>query len=222
MHRATQERIYEISREFEQGFKFLERFPKSVTFFGSTRVSDGHPDYDHARLLAGRITRELGYSVVTGGGPGIMEAANRGAKETGGHSVGLTIRLPKEQVMNDYLTEHVDFYYFFSRKVCLAYSAEAFLFFPGGLGTLDECLENITLLQTHKIPSVPVILVGDGYWENFREFLRKNLLERRTIDPEDLELFTIENDDEKILSIIKSAPVKEFVPYKGLRVNPIE
>ncbi len=219
---ATQDRIYEISREFTQGFKFLQGYPHSVTFFGSARFLEDHPYYKKARNLAGRIVKELGYSVITGGGPGIMEAANRGAQENGGDSVGLTIRLPKEQVMNNYLTSHIDFYYFFSRKVCLAYSAESFVFFPGGFGTLDEFTEIATLLQTHKIPKIPVILVGVEYWNGVKSFLENNILTQGSIDKEDLNLFTITDDEDEIISIIRNAPIQETVPYNGLRVNPID
>ena len=222
MQEATVERIYEISREFSQGFQFLEGYPRSVTFFGSTRFKEDHPYYIHARELAKRIVKDLGYTVVSGGGPGIMEAANRGAKEAGGNSIGLTIRLPREQVMNQYLTNHVDFYYFFSRKVCLAYSAEAFLFFPGGFGTLDEFAEIVTLLQTHKVPKVPVILVGKDYWTEVLEFFKHTLLSRGTIEAEDLDLFHIIEDDTEIISLIKNAPIRRMLPYDGLKVNPIE
>ena len=222
LHNATQERIYEISREFTQGFKFLENYPRSVTFFGSARFSEDHPDYQKARALASRIVQELGYSIVTGGGPGIMEAGNRGAKEAGGNSIGLTIRLPKEQVMNAYMTSHVDFYYFFSRKVCLNYSAEAFLFFPGGFGTLDEFFEVITLLQTKKVPQVPVILVGSIYWNNVKKFLEETLMSQGTIDESDFNIFTIVDNEDEIINILKKAPVREYTPYNGLRVNPIE
>jgi hypothetical protein len=222
LHEATQERIYEISREFTQGFKFLENYSKSVTFFGSTRFKEDHPYYIKTRNLASRIVKELGYSIVTGGGPGIMEAASRGAKESGGNAVGLTIRLPKEQVMNNYLTSHVDFYYFFSRKVCLAYSAEAFIYFPGGYGTLDEFFEIVTLLQTRKIPKVPVILVGSEYWNKFKDFLVNTPLDTGTIQIDDLDIFTITDDDDKIIDIIRNSPVHERLPYKGLRVNPID
>lgn len=222
MQKATDERIYEISREFTQGFKFLEKYPRSVTFFGSTRFKENHPYYIKARNLAGRIVKELDYTVISGGGPGIMEAANRGAKEAGGNSIGLTIRLPKEQVMNGYLTNHIDFYYFFSRKVCLAYSAETFIFFPGGFGTLDEFSEIVTLLQTHKVPKVPVLLVGKDYWLEVLDFLKNTLLSRGTIEPEDLELFKIIDDEDEILSIIRSTPVREILPYEGLKVNPVD
>ncbi len=222
MRQATEERIYEISREFTQGFKFLERFPRSVTFFGSTRYEEGDRYYDSARTLAGRIATELHYAVVSGGGPGIMEAANRGAIEVGGTSLGLTIRLPREQVMNEYMTDHVDFYYFFSRKVCLAYSAEAFIFYPGGYGTMDEFFELVTLLQTHKIPKAPLILVGADYWHEVDSFLRHSLLQRGTIDADDISLYHITDDHDEILRIIKEAPVRDTVPYNGLRVNPID
>jgi uncharacterized protein (TIGR00730 family) len=222
LHNATQERVYEISREFTQGFKFLENYPRSVTFFGSARFTEDHPEYIRARNIAKRIVTDIGYSVVTGGGPGIMEAGNRGAKEAGGNSIGLTIRLPKEQVMNKYMTSHVDFYYFFSRKVCLNYSAEAFLFFPGGFGTLDEFFEVITLLQTKKVPQVPVILVGSSYWNNVIQFLKETLLAEKTIDETDFNIFSVVDDEEEIIEILKKAPIREFTPYNGLHVNPIE
>lgn len=221
MENATDERMYEIGREFNQGFKFLKDYPRSVTFFGSTQFTEEDPYYKSAYELAKRIVTDLSYTVVTGGGPGIMEAANRGALDANGNSIGLTIRLPKEQVMNKYMTNHVDFYYFFSRKVCLAYSAEAFVFFPGGFGTLDEFFEIVTLLQTKKIQKVPVILVGSDFWNEVLELLKKSLLSRGTIDESDLHIFTITDNVDEILSIIKEAPVQEHVPYNGIRVNPI-
>src|ERR1035437_1063613 len=222
IHEASQERIYEISREFTAGFKFLEQFPRSVTVFGSARSLEDNKYYILARHLAGRIVKELDYAVTTGGGPGIMEAANRGAKEAGGKAVGLTIRLPKEQIMNHYLTDHVDFYYFFSRKVCLSYSAEAFLFFPGGYGTLDEFFEIVTLLQTHKIPKIPVILIGVEYWEKIKGLLENDILSRADIDLDDLNLFITTDNEDEILDVIRNAPVRISVPYDGLKVNPIE
>ncbi len=222
IHQATQERIYEISREFTQGFKFLEGYPKSVTFFGSARFGEDNVYYQSAFTLAHRITEELGYSIVTGGGPGIMEAANRGAQDAGGNSIGLTIRLPREQILNNYLTSHIDFYYFFSRKVCLAYSAEAFIFYPGGYGTLDEFFEIITLLQTRKIPHLPVILVGSEYWNKVKSFITESLLNQGAIDKEDMELFKIIDSHDEIIDLIKRAPVHTSLPYNGLRVNPID
>ncbi len=222
IHEATQERVYEISREFTEGFKFLDQFERSVTFFGSARSPETNQFYMKARHIAGRVAKELGYAVTSGGGPGIMEAANRGAKEVGGISVGLTIRLPKEQIVNKYLTDHIDFYYFFSRKVCLTYSAEAFLFFPGGFGTLDEFFEIITLLQTNKIPRVPMILVGSEFWNKTLNFIKDELLTRENIELSDFDLFVITDDEEEILTIIRNAPVRGSIPYDGLKVNPIE
>jgi len=219
---ATQERVQEISREFTEGFKFLSSFPKTVTYFGSTSFKEGDMYYDKARALAQRIVKELGYAIMTGGGPGIMEAANRGAQEAGGESIGLTIRLPEEQVMNPYLSHHIDFYYFFSRKVCLTYSAESFLFFPGGFGTLDEFFEIITLRQTHKIQDIPVIAVGVEYWKNIEKIMRDDFIPRGTITEKDMELFTVTDDDDKVLDIIKNSPVRLAIPYNGIRVNPVE
>ena len=210
---ATDERLDQIQKEFSEGFNFLKKFPKSVTFFGSARFKEGNTYYDKARNLSQRIVKDLGYSIITGGGPGIMEAANRGASEAGGESVGLTIKLPKAQVTNDYLTDNMNFYYFFSRKVCLTYSAETFLIFPGGFGTLDEFFEIVTLLQTNKIPPIPIVLVGEKFWRPIEDTIKKELLERGTINEKELGLFTITDDEEKILEIIKNAPVRTSIPY---------
>ena len=202
-------RVSRISREFLRGFRFIKKYPKSVTFFGSARFHEDNPHYIQARAIAHELAK-LGFAVVTGGGPGIMEAANRGAKEAGGASVGLNIRLPKEQVLNPYVTDSVDFYYFFSRKVTLSFSAEAYLYFPGGFGTLDEFFEIITLIQTKKIPKVPVLLVGSDFWEPMRAFIEETLYEKHhTISPEDRTLFTITDDNEKIIEIVKNAPMRD-------------
>ena len=151
-----------------------------------------------------------------------MEAANRGAQEAGGQSVGLTIRLPREQVMNDYLTNHIDFYYFFSRKVCLTYSAEAFVYCAGGFGTLDEFFEIVTLLQTHKIPPVPMILVGKEFWTKLIDYMKETLVPLGTITEAELTLFHIVDTDDEVLEIIRNAPIRENVPYHGLKINPVE
>ncbi|PIQ66944.1 MAG: TIGR00730 family Rossman fold protein [Candidatus Zambryskibacteria bacterium CG_4_9_14_3_um_filter_40_16] len=222
IHTAARERVYEISREFTQGFRFLEKYTHSVTFFGSAQLKEGDEYYDKARELAKRIVSELSYTVISGGGPGIMEAANRGAKEAGGNSVGLTIRLPREQVMNDYMTDHIDFYYFFSRKVCLTYSAEAFIFFPGGFGTLDEFFEVVTLLQTHKIPNIPVILFGTEYWGKLFEYLKETVRAKRMIDDDDMAIPHITDDFEEAIRVIKDAPVRKALPYNGLKINPVD
>ena len=172
MHAAAQKRISVINKEFQEGFEFLEDYPLSVTFFGSARLEPENEYYKRAVSLAKRIVTELGYSVITGGGPGIMEAANRGAFESHGASLGITIKLPKEQLMNKFITDHIPLYYFFTRKICLSFSAEAFVFFPGGFGTLDEFFEIVTLVQTKKIKYVPIILAGSDYWKPLENFLK--------------------------------------------------
>ena len=210
---AAKKRVALISKEFTSGFDFVKNYPRSVTFFGSTRTKENEYYYEKARTLAGKIVKELHYSVTTGGGPGIMEAANRGAYEAGGNSLGLTIDLPHEQLTNKYLTDREDFHYFFSRKVCLSFSAEAYIFFPGGFGTLDEFLEILTLVQTNKIPKAPIILVGAQFWNPAEQFFREVLIKDKMITEEDLSLYTITDDEDEILKIIKSAPVRIGLKY---------
>ncbi len=207
LHDTAVERVHLISKEFTNGFNFLSHYPKSVTIFGGTRFKETDYEYLKAHSVAKRIVDELNYTIFTGGGPGIMEAANKGAKEAGGESVGVTIELERHQVQNKYLTDYISFHYFFSRKVCLAFSAESYIFFPGGFGTLDEFFEIITLVQTKKIERVPIILVGSEYWNALDTFMRKELLNRSTVDEEDLSLFTITDDEDQIIEIIKNAPV---------------
>jgi len=205
---AIQERLLEINKEFTDGLDFIRKYHKSVTFFGSARFKENHPYYEQARVLARRLA-DNGYAVLTGGGPGIMEGGNRGAYEAGGSSLGLTIELPQEQATNPYVTGHVGFHYFFTRKVCLSFSAEAFVYFPGGFGTLDEFFEIITLIQTKKIPRVPVILVGKEYWAPLHGFIQKTIYEKfQAIDEIDMDLYTILDDPETIVELIKIAPVR--------------
>ncbi len=206
MQAKAQQRINRINTEFKEGFQFLENYSKSVTFFGSSVVNEDNEYYKKAQSLAKRIASELQCAVVTGGGPGIMEAANRGAFEAEGKSLGITIKLPKEQTTNVYLTDQIALQYFFARKVCLSFSAEVFIFFPGGFGTLDELFEILTLVQTRKIRSIPVILVCSDYWKPFEKFLFDNILSRGMIDDSDISLFTIEDDEDKILDLIRNAP----------------
>lgn len=213
MEKDAERRVGLISHEFTEGFEFLENYPKSVTVFGSSRAKEGDAHYQKALSLCRRIAGELKYTVVTGGGPGIMEAANRGAYEAEGKSLGITIKLPHEQRTNDYITDKIGLTYFFARKVCLSFSAEAFIFFPGGFGTLDELLEILTLVQTEKIISVPVILVGADYWKPLEAFLRNELLGRGMIDSEDLKIFKITDDENEIMEIIKNVPVRNGVQY---------
>ncbi len=214
LHETAIERVHLISKEFTSAFQFLEKYPKSVTFFGGTHFGEKDKEYQKARSVSAKVSKELNYSIVTGGGPGIMEAANRGAFENGGVSLGLTIELSNHQVKNEYLTDNLDFYYFFSRKVCLSFSAEAYLFFPGGFGTLDEFYEIVTLVQTKKIEKVPIILVGSDFWNPLNELMKKELLGRGTIDSEDLNLYCIEDDENKIVEIIKNAPVRNGLKFE--------
>lgn len=214
LHKSAHKRVNLIAKEFKDGFEFLINHPKSVTFFGSARLPDGDVYYEKARSIAAKIVHALGYSVVTGGGPGIMEAANKGAFEAKGKSLGLNIKLPEEQIINPYLTHEMEFHYFFSRKVCLSFSAEAYIFFPGGFGTLDEFTEIITLIQTHKIEKVPIILVGNEFWKAFDNFIREYLLKKEFIDLEDIALYTITEDENEIIEIIRKAPIRDGVPIK--------
>ena len=204
MQKLALKRVAEISREFTEGFDFLADYSKSVTFFGANQFREDNPHYADARKLASHIVEKLGYSVFSGGGPGIMEAANRGAFEAGGNSLGLLIKLPEGQITNKYITKSFASYYFFVRKVLLSFSAEAFIFFPGGFGTLDEFFEILTLVQTKKMVDIPIICVGSEYWNKLRKFMEEEQLSRGAIITEDLDLFHIVDDHDKIIEIIKS------------------
>lgn len=219
---AAKKRVTLISNEFKDGFEFVKNYPRSVTFFGSARAKEDGVYYKKARGLAEEIVKKLHYSVVTGGGPGIMEAANRGAYEAGGNSVGLTIDLPNEQLTNEYLTDKISFHYFFSRKVCLSFSAEAFVFFPGGFGTLNEFLEILTLIQTSKIPKAPMILVGESYWRPLEELFKNILVKEQMVDKEDVFIYSITDDDNEILEKIKNAPVRVGLEYNRKSEGPAE
>ena len=209
MQEVARERVSEIAKEFKDGFKLLEDYPQSVTFFGSTTFKEDNKYYQSARAIAGLISKELGYAVISGGGPGIMEAANRGAYEAGGTSLGLTIKLPDGQMVNKYLNAQINFYYFFVRKVCLTFFAEAFIFLPGGFGTMDEFFEVLTLVQTKKIKGVPIICVGSDYWNSLQTFIGNTLLSRGTVDAEDTKLYTITDDYNEVLNIIRKTPTRE-------------
>ena len=201
-------RIFRIMAEFVDGFHFISKFEKSVTFFGSARFDDKNTHYRVAQKLAHLLARD-GYTIVSGGGPGIMEAANKGAHEGNGESVGLNIQLPFEQRVNPYVKKAMAFNYFFTRKVMLAFSAQAYVFFPGGYGTLDETFEMITLRQTHKInPRIPIVLVGKDYWGPLCQWLEKNAhLKHKTIDKKELELWELVDTPEEALDIIKRTKI---------------
>ncbi len=199
-----------IDAEFRRGFKLMEKHPKSVTIFGSARLKPETETYKRVRELSRKIA-ELDYTIVTGGGQGVMGAASKGAYEAeGGSSIGINIQLPFEQIANPDMNEVVEFHHFFSRKVILAYSAEAYVYCAGGFGTLDEMFELLTLKQTGKIPNIPIILYGSEFWRPLESFFKKVLLSdtEPTINPEDLNLYIITDDDNEILEIIKKAPVR--------------
>ncbi len=203
--------LTEINKELKDAFEFIQKYPKSVTIFGSSHLSPASSHYKDAKKLAARIVTNLKYAIVTGGGPGIMEAANRGAKEAGGESIGLNITIPNEQHINSYTSHNITFNYFFARKAILDFSAEAYVFFPGGFGTLDELFGILTLLQTKKNPIVPIILFGKDFWNPFKDFIIKNMVDtHHTINPEDLNLFVITDSIDETLAIITKAPVSPW------------
>ena len=203
-------RVFRIMAEFIEGFTMLGGLPRSVTVFGSARVAEDDEYYVAARELGRRLAKQQ-IGVVTGGGPGIMEAANRGAHEGGGKSVGLSIRLPIEQKSNPFVDEEVHFQYFFTRKTMLNFSAEAYVFFPGGFGTFDELFGIITLVQTGKIPPVPIILTGSDFWKPLDEFIQWKLVgEYKTVSEPERELYYITDSHDKIIDIIRNAPVSDW------------
>lgn len=205
-------RIFRIMSEFVDGFDFISQFDKTVSFFGSARTPQENSYYHLARDLASRLGAE-GFTIVTGGGPGIMEAANEGAKAAKADSVGLNIELPMEQRVNPYVTKALAFRHFYTRKVMLSFSSQAYIFFPGGYGTLDEMFEMVTLIQTRKIetcndPSVclPVVLFGTEYWKGLADWLERVVCEQfQAIDAADMKLWTMTDDIEQVVSIVKAS-----------------
>lgn len=213
LHDTAVERVHLVSKEFTDAFNFLKKYPKSVTIFGGTHILETDKYYEKAYSLAYSIVEKLDYAVLTGGGPGIMEAANKGAFNAGGDSLGLEIELNPPQLKNPYQTDTINFHYFFSRKMALSFAAETYIFFPGGFGTLDEFFEIITLVQTGKIEKVPIILFGSEYWNKMETFMREELLTRGVIGNEELELFKIIDDENEVIEIIKNAPVHNGVKF---------
>jgi uncharacterized protein (TIGR00730 family) len=202
-------RAFRIFMEFISGFRQLHFVGPCVTVFGSARFKENHPYYALAREVGGRLARE-GFSVMTGGGPGIMEAANRGAKDVGGRSIGCNIVLPQEQKPNPYLDQFVEFHYFFVRKVMLVKYSYAFVIMPGGFGTLDELFETATLIQTNKIKNFPLVLMGKSYWEPLLQFVRQSLILGKTIDPKDLNLLMVTDSPEDAVRVITEAAINQF------------
>ncbi len=201
---TSQWKIFKIMSEFIEGFHFLADLKKTITVFGSTSFTENNHYYKEARKLGGLLAKG-GYTVITGGGPGIMEAANRGAFEAGGESVGINIQLPQGQRMNDYVTKPIGFNYFFTRKVMLSFSSKAYVFFPGGFGTLDEFFEMVTLVQTKKLAKkVPIIAVGKDYWQNLFDWFKSEIyLKNKAIEKKDLEIFQLVDSTKEAYEIIK-------------------
>lgn len=198
-------RVFRIMGEFVEGFDTLARVGKAVAIFGSARVPPGHPQYNAVRRTAELIARE-GYAVITGGGPGLMEAANRGAKDADGVSIGCNIELPFEQGTNAWVDVAIDFRYFFVRKMMFVKYAEAFVIFPGGFGTLDELYEALTLIQTRKIHNFPVILFGSEYWKGMLDWIREVMLEEGKISPADLDIMYVTDSPEEVVERILRTP----------------
>jgi uncharacterized protein (TIGR00730 family) len=193
-----------IASEFLAGFQAVNEIDRpAVSIFGSARVLEGTPTYESARAT-GRAFAEAGFAVVTGGGPGVMEAANRGCKEAGGLSVGFNIELPREQGLNAYCDIGLTFDHFYARKVMFVKAAEGFVIFPGGFGTQDELWEALTLIQTGKIGNFPVVLVGSDYWDELLDWIRDEMLEVGLISSEDVELLSVTDEPEEVVRMVVS------------------
>lgn len=202
--RSDAERIARMAEEMAYGFLALANIGTAVSVFGSSRTAVGDPAYDRARIVARGLAAE-GFAVITGGGHGVMEAANRGAQEGGGRSIGLNIELPREQPLNSYVDLGLQFHYFFVRKLMFVRYACAFVVLPGGLGTLDELFEALTLIQTRKIRHFPVILYGRQYWQGLVEWVRESVLARTNISAADLALLTLVDEPDEVCEIAGAA-----------------
>lgn len=202
-------RVLHIAVEFIRGFRRLHRVGPCVTVFGSARFGDDHPHYAKAREIGAGLAR-AGFTVMTGGGPGIMEAANRGARDAGGRSVGCNIRLPEEQRPNPYVDRWITFEHFFVRKVMLVKYSYAFVALPGGFGTLDEIFETATLIQTGKIEEFPLVLVGVDFWRPLTEFIETRLVANATVSPEDPSRLALTDSTEEVVECIRERSMRQF------------
>ncbi|MBI2636579.1 MAG: TIGR00730 family Rossman fold protein [Parcubacteria group bacterium] len=204
-------RIFRIMAEFVSGFQFIAQYEKTVSFFGSARLDQEDQYYQDAQSLARKLGN-AGFNITTGGGPGVMEAANRGAQEAGVNSIGLNIQLPYEQRMNRFVTRGIGFHYFFTRKVMLSAAGQAYVFFPGGFGTLDEFSEIITLIQTKKMERIPIVLFGRDFWGPLDAYIKTVLRDKyRTIDAGDASLYTVSDSVQEAFKILSnSKPRTDF------------
>ena len=196
-------RSLRILSEFVEGFDAMANVGPAITVFGSARTKADDPVYELARRIGYRLAK-AGYAVITGGGPGAMEAANRGCREGGGLSVGCNIELPMEQGLNPYVDLGIEFRYFFARKVMFVKYADAFVIFPGGYGTLDELFEALTLIQTHKVQDFPVVLIGSDYWTGMLDWIKGSLLEEAAINQADVDLLRLTDDPKEAVRIIQA------------------
>jgi uncharacterized protein (TIGR00730 family) len=209
-------RVLRIQSEFVEGFGALAEVPRAVTIFGSARTPEGHPEYENARQLAAALA-EAGYAVITGGGPGVMEAANRGCSEAGGFSIGLGIELPFEQGLNEWVDLGINFRYFFARKTMFVKYSQAFVCMPGGFGTLDEMFEALTLVQTRKVTRFPIVLFGTEYWSGLVEWIAGAMTDGGKISPNDRELITVTDSIEEAVTVIEQSrfePVDESTGHE--------
>jgi uncharacterized protein (TIGR00730 family) len=195
-------RVLRITSEFVEGFDAMAAVGRAVTVFGSARTLPDSPIYELARTIGHKLA-EAGYAVITGGGPGAMEAANRGCREGGGLSVGCNIELPHEQSLNPYVDLGVEFHYFFARKTMFVKYADGFVILPGGFGTLDELFEALTLIQTRRVRHFPVILVGSAYWAGLLDWVRSTLLPAGAVSEADIELLTITDDPDEAVAMLR-------------------
>ena len=209
-------RIFRIISEFVEGFEELSSVQRGVSIFGSARLSRNNHYYKDVMKIAELLSKK-GYSIITGGGPGIMEAGNRGAKKGRGISVGLNIELPMEQSPNKYQDKRLDFRYFFARKVMFVKHSVGYIITPGGFGTLDEFFEALTLMQTGKIRKIPIVMFGKDYWKGLIGWMKDAMLATGTIDKEDLKLFHMTDDPEEVVRIIEEGYEKQHAPIKGNR-----
>ncbi len=203
-------RIFRIMAEFVDGFQILSETSKEVTFWGGTRIKSDSPWYKVAEQL-GEMVAKAGFTVITGGGPGIMEAGNKGAKKGGGRSIGFNIQLPHEQNLNKYVVEGHAFHYFFSRKVIMAASSQAYVFFPGGFGTMDEFFEIVTLIETRKMQKTPVVCVGKDFWNGLFTWIKKTQIEKYgTVNKVDFDLIQLVDTAEEAFKIIDASEERTF------------
>jgi uncharacterized protein (TIGR00730 family) len=216
-------RVFRIMAEFVEGFDELGQLGPAVSVFGSSRTIPGNPYYTLAEQTCAALVRAR-YAIITGGGPGIMEAANKGAYEAGGRSVGLNIEIPEEQQSNEYQNLSLSFRYFFARKTMFTKYAQAFVIFPGGFGTMDEFFESLTLIQTVKMRHFPIILMGSEFWQDLLAWIENIMLKKHgNVSPEDLDIFTLTDDPAEVVRIIQESGDRNWVEPGGvvIRKRPV-